>query len=193
MITRVKSSGRRIGGIAKTLCHRVSMKVSGFDPVDWILKGVRRDGLHAHQSERFILLGNFMLLLRIHPDRVFRWFMEMFVDGCDWLMVPNLYGMCQLGDVVHGSTQPYLLDSEQILAMSDFSEGDWCGAWDALYWNFLDENRSLLANQKCMSDSLNRLQKMGAVKLRRYQQLARSIRFRLQSGRAWQQTEHLSY
>ena len=35
-------------------------------------------------------LGNFMVLCEIHPDAVYRWFMEMFIDAYDWAMVPNV-------------------------------------------------------------------------------------------------------
>ena len=34
--------------------------------------------------------------MRINPNEVYRWFMEMFIDSYDWVMVPNVYGMGNL-------------------------------------------------------------------------------------------------
>ena len=45
-----------------------------------------------------MLIGNVMLLCRFHPDRVYQWFMDLFVDAYDWVMVPNVYGMSQFAD-----------------------------------------------------------------------------------------------
>ena len=41
-------------------------------------------------------MGNFMLLCEFDPDEVYKWFMELFIDAYDWVMVPNVYGMSQL-------------------------------------------------------------------------------------------------
>ena len=88
-----------------------------------------------------------MLLLRIHPDK-FSLVLEMFVDGCDWLMVPNLYGMCQLGDVVHGSTQYLSILSD--LAMSGSRKGIGVVLGCPVLELFGREPIAV-ANQKCMS------------------------------------------
>jgi Uncharacterized protein related to deoxyribodipyrimidine photolyase, COG3046 len=42
-----------------------------------------------------MILGNLMLLCEIHPHAVYQWFMELFIDSYDWVMVPNVYGMSQ--------------------------------------------------------------------------------------------------
>ena len=39
-----------------------------------------------------------MLLCEFDPDEVYRWFMELFIDSYDWVMVPNVYGMSQFAD-----------------------------------------------------------------------------------------------
>ena len=52
----------------------------------------------CHHIERLMILGNFMLLCETNPDEVYRWFMEMFIDSYDWVMVPNVYGMTQFAD-----------------------------------------------------------------------------------------------
>ena len=37
-----------------------------------------------------------------------RWFMELFIDSYDWVMVPNIYGMSQFADGGLMSTKPYI-------------------------------------------------------------------------------------
>jgi deoxyribodipyrimidine photolyase-related protein len=38
-------------------------------------------------------MGNFMMLCQYEPRQVNDWFMELFIDAYDWVMVPNVYGM----------------------------------------------------------------------------------------------------
>ncbi|RYZ68407.1 MAG: hypothetical protein EOP09_09505 [Proteobacteria bacterium] len=87
-----------------------------------------------------MILSNVMLLSEIHPEDVHRWFMEMYVDSSEWVMGPNVYGMGQFADGGIFATKPYISGSNYILKMSDYSRGDWCEVWDALYWNFIDRN-----------------------------------------------------
>lgn len=82
-----------------------------------------------------MILGNFMLLCEIDPDEVYKWFMEMFIDSYDWVMVPNVYGMSQFADGGVMATKPYISSSNYVRKMSNFAKGDWCGIWDGLYWN----------------------------------------------------------
>lgn len=56
-----------------------------------------------------------MLLSEVHPDEVFRWFMEMFIDSADWVMVANVYGMSQFADGGSFATKPYIAGSNYIL------------------------------------------------------------------------------
>ena len=68
---------------------------TGIIPIDDVIKKVNEHG-YAHHIERLMIVGNFMLLCEFDPDEVYRWFMELFVDAYDWVMVPNVYGMSQL-------------------------------------------------------------------------------------------------
>ena len=47
----------------------------------------------SHHIERLMILSNIMNLCEVKPTIVYKWFMEMFVDSSDWVMVPNVYGM----------------------------------------------------------------------------------------------------
>ena len=53
-----------------------------------------------------MVISGIMNMSRIHPDEIFRWFMEMFVDSADWVMVPNVYGMGTFSDGGVFATKP---------------------------------------------------------------------------------------
>ena len=121
---------------------------TGIPPVDRLIRQLLRTG-YCHHIERLMVLGNFMLLCRIHPDEVYRWFMELFVDAYDWVMVPNVYGMSQFADGGTFTTKPYISGSNYILKMSDEPKGSWCAAWDGLFWSFIaDYQEFFLANPR---------------------------------------------
>ena len=63
---------------------------------------------YLHHIERLMIMGNFLFLLKINPNHVYRWFMELHIDAYDWVMVPNVYGMSQFSDGGLMSTKPYI-------------------------------------------------------------------------------------
>ena len=98
-----------------------------------------------------MILGNLMLLIGIKPNSAYKWFMEMFIDSYDWVMVPNVYGMSQFSDGGLLATKPYISGSNYILKMSDYKKGDWCGIWDSLYWSFVNGNREFFKKNPRMN------------------------------------------
>lgn len=113
---------------------------TGILPVDVTIRKVLKTG-YCHHIERLMVLGNFMLLCEFDPDEVYRWFMEMFIDAYDWVMVPNVYGMSQFADGGLMSTKPYISGSNYLMKMSDYPKGEWQQVWDALFWRFMDKQR----------------------------------------------------
>ena len=117
---------------------------TGIVPVDHVIRQVLRTG-YCHHIERLMILGNFLMLCEVHPVAVCRWFMELFVDAYDWVMVPNVHGMSQHADGGLMTTKPYISGSSYVLKMSDFKKGPWCEIWDALYWRFVDKHIGFFA------------------------------------------------
>lgn len=133
---------------------------TGIEPVDHVIRQVLRTG-YCHHIERLMILGNFMLLCEIDPDEVYRWFMELFIDAYDWVMVPNVYGMSQHADAGFMTTKPYISGSSYVLKMSDFKKGPWCPIWDALYWRFVDRQQAFFAGNPRMSMMVKLKDKLG--------------------------------
>ncbi|HVZ25676.1 MAG TPA: FAD-binding domain-containing protein, partial [Sediminibacterium sp.] len=115
---------------------------TGIDPVDATIRKLKKSA-YNHHIERLMVLSNFMLLCEFDPDEVYRWFMEMYIDAYDWVMVPNIYGMGQFADGGLMCTKPYISGSNYILKMSDYrKDAAWAGIWDALFWRFMHVHRS---------------------------------------------------
>lgn len=117
---------------------------TGIPPIDDTIKKVLKTG-YCHHIERLMVLGNFMLLCQFDPDEVYKWFMELFIDAYDWVMVPNVYGMSQFADGGLFATKPYISSSNYILKMSDYPKGDWQEVWDGLFWNFIAQHEDFFA------------------------------------------------
>jgi deoxyribodipyrimidine photolyase-related protein len=132
---------------------------TGIPPVDRVVRQLLADGW-CHHIERLMVLGNFMLLCRIRPDDVYRWFMEMFVDSYDWVMVPNVYGMSQFADGGTFTTKPYLSGSNYLLKMSDEPKGPWCEIWDGLFWTFIADHQDFFLSSPRLSMMARTWQKM---------------------------------
>lgn len=113
---------------------------TGIEPIDITIKKTIKTA-YNHHIERLMILGNFMLLSEFNPDQVYQWFMEMYIDAYDWVMVPNVYGMSQFADGGLMATKPYISGSNYIFKMSDFKKGAWSEIWDAFFWNFMNKHR----------------------------------------------------
>ena len=121
---------------------------TGIKPVDDTIKKLLKTG-YSHHIERLMVIGNFMLLCQFDPDEVYRWFMELYIDAYDWVMVPNVYGMSQFADGGLFATKPYISSSNYIKKMSNYKNDSWCETWDALYWNFIkNESDFFMSNPR---------------------------------------------
>lgn len=136
---------------------------TGILPVDNVIRKVLTTG-YSHHIERLMVMGNFMLLCEFDPDEVYRWFMEMYVDAYDWVMVPNVYGMTQFADGGLMTTKPYISGSNYLLKMSDYKKGPWCTVWDGLFWRFMHVHRDFFLQNPRLGMLVKTFDKMPAGK-----------------------------
>ncbi|MGB7326680.1 MAG: cryptochrome/photolyase family protein [Rubripirellula sp.] len=109
---------------------------TGIAPIDDTIRRILDTG-YCHHIERLMVLGGFMFLCEIDPDDIYDWFMEMFIDSYDWVMVPNVYAMSQNADGGKITTKPYFSGSSYIRKMSHYKQEPWCEIWDGLYWRWI--------------------------------------------------------
>ena len=136
---------------------------TGMEPIDTTIKKLINTA-YNHHIERLMILGNFMLLCEINPDKVYQWFMEMYIDAYDWVMVPNIYGMSQFADGGLMATKPYISGSSYVLKMSNFKKGNWCETWDSLFWHFMNKHRNFFLSNPRLGMLIKTYDKMSDEK-----------------------------
>ena len=136
---------------------------TGILPIDITIKKVLKTG-YCHHIERLMVLGNFMLLCEFDPNEVHRWFMELFIDAYDWVMVPNVYGMTQFADGGLMTTKPYISGSNYLMKMSDYEKGEWQQVWDGLFWRFMHVHRSFFLQNPRLGMLVGTFEKMSEEK-----------------------------
>ena len=132
---------------------------TGIEPLDDAIKGALEFG-YTHHINRLMVLASIMNMSRIHPSEIYKWFMEMFVDSSEWVMVPNVFGMGTFADGGIFATKPYISGSSYILRMSNFKKGDWCEIVDGLYWKFIEDNKEFFAKNPRLSLMIRALEKL---------------------------------
>ena len=117
-------------------------------PIRTVLARVHERGW-AHHIERLMVLGNWFLLSGYAPREVNRWFLSLFVDAYDWVMVPNIMGMSQYADGGLVGTKPYVSGGAYLQRMGSW----WTSQQEAKeseytqrYWRFLEEHEQLLSD-----------------------------------------------
>lgn len=114
-----------------------------------------RDTGWTHHIPRLMVLGSRALQDGWDPAAVTDWFHRCFVDGYDWVMLPNVVGMSQYADGGLMTTKPYTSGGAYIHRMSDLCgpcayrptdrTGDHACPYTAGYWAFLHRHRTRLA------------------------------------------------
>jgi deoxyribodipyrimidine photolyase-related protein len=133
------------------------------------LAQVREHGF-AHHIIRLMVLGNYALQRGWDPEQVTQWFRANFVDGYDWVMVPNVVGMSQHADGGLMATKPYAGGGAYIHRMSDYCGdcaytptvrlGPRACPFTAGYWTFLDRHADRFAANPRMARPVKGLQRL---------------------------------
>jgi deoxyribodipyrimidine photolyase-related protein len=152
--------------------------------------GQVRERGYAHHIERLMVLGNLALTSGVDPWAMTEWMWANFVDGAEWVMLPNVIGMALFADGGMMATKPYASGGAYINRMSDHCRGcrydpkqrvgERACPFTTLYWDFLDRARPVLRTNHRMSrqlGALDQLKDLDAVRAR-----ARDVLERLDRG-----------
>jgi len=140
-----------------------------------VLGDLRRHGW-VHHIPRLMVLGNWFLQHGIEPLAVSAWYQRCFVDGYDWVMVPNVIGMSQHADGGVLATKPYAAGGAYIDRMSDYCSGcrydpkvrvgEQACPFTAGYWRFMHDHADRLVGNHRMGRAvagLSRLRDLDAL------------------------------
>ena len=155
-------------GEAPTAMACVAEAIGGIEERGWL-----------HHIQRLMVLGNLAMLSGTSPQAMSEWMATSFVDGSEWVMVPNLIGMALHADGGRMATKPYAGGGAYINRMSDHCRGcrydpkqrvgdDAC-PFSTLYWDFLARHRERFAGNHRMSRAyanLDRLADRGRIPAR---------------------------
>lgn len=136
---------------------------TGVAPIDITIRKINKTA-YAHHIERLMVLGNFMVLCEFDPNEVYQWFMELFIDAYDWVMVPNVYSMSLYADGGFFATKPYISSSNYLSKMSNYKKGDWQKIWDGLFWRFMDKHRDFFLKNPRLGMLIRTFDKMSPKK-----------------------------
>lgn len=146
---------------------------------------------YAHHIQRLMVLANLALLAGVRPDDLVDWMRVSFVDGAEWVMLPNVIGMGLYADGGLMSSKPYAAGGNYINRMSNYcgdcrydprarSSEDAC-PFTTLYWDFLDRHSDELRANRRMGRQLGGLQRLDDLPAVRDR--AREVLRRLEDGR----------
>ena len=145
---------------------------------------------YAHHIERLMVLGNLALTAGVDPAAMTAWMRASFVDGAEWVMLPNVVGMALFADGGMMATKPYASGGAYISKMSDSCRScrfdpklrvgpDAC-PYTTLYWDFLARNADTLATNHRMARPLAAMRKLSDLPAVRRR--AAEVRALLDSG-----------
>jgi deoxyribodipyrimidine photolyase-related protein len=108
-----------------------TLGTTGIEPLDNEIKKCIKYA-YAHHIVRLMIFLNMFILMRIHPQDIYKWFMSCCsIDAYPWVMYSNIYGMGWFDR--RFTHKAYISSSNYILKMSDYKRGPWCQKWDDLY------------------------------------------------------------
>jgi deoxyribodipyrimidine photolyase-related protein len=146
-------------GEATTSMRCVGEALTGIEERAWV-----------HHIQRLMVLANFTMLAGVSPQQVSQWMAASFIDGSEWVMVPNVVGMAMHGDGGLMATKPYAAGGAYINRMSDYCRGcrydprkrvgeDAC-PFTTLYWDFLARHRDRFSSNARMRQAYRNLDRL---------------------------------
>jgi deoxyribodipyrimidine photolyase-related protein len=144
------------------------------------------DRAYAHHIQRLMVLGNLAMTAGVDPGAMTDWMWASFVDGAEWVMLPNVIGMAMHADGGRMATKPYAGSGSYIKKMSDSCKGcaydptkrtgERACPFTTLYWDFLarhEERFRMNHRMRNQMAGLRRLSDIDDVRAQAVETLAR--------------------
>ncbi|MCB0960847.1 MAG: cryptochrome/photolyase family protein [Acidimicrobiales bacterium] len=149
-----------------------------------------RDRAWTHHIQRLMVFANLATLAGVGPEAMVDWMTDSFVDGAEWVMLPNVVGMGLHADGGQMATKPYVSGGRYLHKMSDHCAACWyrptervgeqACPYTTLYWDFLARHRERFGRNPRMAQAVRGLDRLGDLALVR--ERAVEVRRRLAAG-----------
>ena len=146
-------------GAAETEMRCVAGTVTAVDERSW-----------THHIPRLMILANLANLVGVRPSAVVEWMWSQFVDGAEWVMIPNVIGMGMWADGGAMATKPYVSGGAYINRMSDYCgdcrfnprlrTGENACPFTSLYWDFIARHAGLLGSNPRMARAVRSFERL---------------------------------
>ena len=146
-------------GEASTDMRCVDITMSDLDQRGWV-----------HHIPRLMILSNLSNLLGVHPRAVSDWMWSRYIDGAEWVMIPNVFGMGMWADGGRMATKPYVSGGAYIDRMSDHCRpcrfdpsertGDDACPFTSMYWGFVARHADRLESNHRMAMAVRSLERL---------------------------------
>ena len=141
---------------------------------------------YAHHIQRLMVTGLFSLLVGVRPREIHEWYLAVYVDAVEWAELPNTLGMSQYADGGVMASKPYIATGKYIQRMSNyctscrFNPAERTGAqacpFTTLYWDFLLQHESLLAENPRIVMQVRNLKRLTAAEKMAIRERAADVR-----------------
>lgn len=166
----------------RNIWYKFPAKSTEFEFIDQMIYDVHETA-YLHHIQRLMYIGNWFILNRVKPSECYDWFMTFFIDSYNWVMMANVYAMSQWSTGRLMMTRPYFSSSSYISKMSDYKKNtydivvdgkkySWNDVWDALYWQFIADNRNTFKSNYSISSQVTFYNKKSFVDKKYIKQLA---------------------
>jgi deoxyribodipyrimidine photolyase-related protein len=117
---------------------------TGIHIFDNIIHKINETG-YAHHIERLMVFNNVFIMYGFSREEIHNWFMRMFVDSYEWVMVANVcMNTNSLNNEVKYMSRVYIAGDNYIKKMSDYKDKDSMEVMKDLFKSFTKKNMNLL-------------------------------------------------
>lgn len=129
---------------------------TGIHLFDNIIHKINETG-YAHHIERLMVFNNSFTMYGFSIEEINNWFMRMFVDSYDWVMLANIcMNTNSLNDKVKYMSRVYIAGDNYIKKMSDYKDKDSMNVMKDLFRKFTTKNKNLLKSDYNMAGYIAR-------------------------------------
>ena len=129
-----------------------------------------REHAWTHHIPRLMILANLANLIGVRTLDEMEWMWSQYVDGAEWVMIPNVIGMGMWADGGVMSTKPYVSGGAYINRMSDYCRGcpfnprhrtgETACPFTSLYWDFVARHSELLLSNPRMARTVRSFKRL---------------------------------